>query len=97
MNTSRACNSEDLSNRCKLEEETDALVSQQTTTYMSINDEGKESETVAEYVKQLQPNTVYGVNVKRGVSSLNVFALFYIAAIMTAVSGYINAQMTFLL
>ena len=52
MNTSRGCNSEDLgSNRCKLEEETDALVSQQTTTYMSINEEGKESETVAEYVK----------------------------------------------
>ena len=38
-----------------------------------------------------------GVNIKRGVTQVNVFALFYIAAIMTAVSGYINAQMTFLL
>ena len=58
---------------------------------------GKESDTVAEYVKQLQPDSVLGVNVKRGVTQVNVFALFYIAAIMTAVSGYINAQMTFLL
>ena len=58
---------------------------------------GKESDTVAEYVKQLQPASVLGVNVKRGVTQVNVFALFYIAAIMTAVSGYINAQMTFLL
>lgn len=38
-----------------------------------------------------------GVNLKREVTFLNVFGLFYIAAIMTAVSGYINAQMTFLL
>ena len=97
MDTSRNCNSEDLSHKGKLEEETDALVSQQATTYASFNDVGKESDTVAEYVKQLQPASVLGVNVKRGVTQVNVFALFYIAAIMTAVSGYINAQMTFLL
>lgn len=64
-------------------------------TYMSINDITKAETVSARSMKE--QNNIMGVNTKKGVTFLNVFGLFYIGAIMTAVSGYINAQMTFLL
>ena len=83
-------------NEDKHQDETDALISQQTTT-ASLHDTSKDTDTTSSEYKLRQTSSVLGVNTKRGVSALNVFALFYIAAIMTAVSGFINAQMTFLL
>lgn len=83
--------------------ETDPLMdTQPRTTYMSINEMTKAETGSEESVKKTkpsprEPNNILGVNIKRGVTFVNVFGLFYIAAIMTAVSGYINAQMTFLL
>ena len=62
---------------------------------MSINDLTKAESTSATSQKEVM--NIMGVNIKKGVTFINVFGLFYIAAIMTAVSGYINAQMTFLL
>jgi len=68
----------------------DALISQQTTT-ASLHDASKDSDAYSSDQKLTESNSVLGVNTKKGVTSLNVFALFYIAAIMTAVSGFINA------
>ena len=76
------CNSEKLG-------ETDPLIKDSMPTYASINDLSK-SDLTTERSKDL-PNNILGVNIKKGVTFINVFALFYIAAIMTAVSGYINA------
>jgi len=75
--------------------ETDPLINAEVPTYASINDLSN-SEKISEPSKE-SANNIFGINVKKGVTFTNLFALFYIAAIMTAVSGYINAQMTFLL
>ena len=82
MKNDAECNSEKLG-------ETDPLIRESVPTYASINDMMK-SESISERTKEL-PNNILGVNIKKGVTFINVFALFYIAAIMTAVSGYINA------
>jgi len=67
----------------------------ETRTYASINDRFENHKQIDNQSEG--PTSIFGVNIKRGVKFINVFGLFYIAAIMTAVSGYINAQMTFLL